>query len=248
MMRALIIAGVVLGLLLLALAARTANAQSLDAPPLYSVKRSDIGGPDRAGINSDDPAAGASLVTIVPPIPMVGSQLTLRIGSALGGAPDITHIVAGGDTAASIAQDFCDQINANATLDSVHIKCQMTPGAVAFGVTHHIDNLMVVTALTAPTVTQVMDGTLAWEAGATFALVKAPAGATPPIGSNCGQYIYVAPNSVTPGVASTQYVMLNCTVINPDSNHVDGEFGIYTAQTINGAWLLGRRAAFSAAA
>src|SRR5215831_4049813 len=229
-----------LGALMLLFSVSVASAQS----PWVVTPRTPLN-PDQAGVYSTDPAAGASLVNIVPPIPAPGSWLTLRVASHLTGQIDLTHIVVPGDTTQSIAADLCNQINGNTTLASGPVTCQLSPGDSFFGVTHYSNNEMAATSMTAPTIVQVSNGSMAWDAGPILFLDRAPPGVTPLPGSNCGQIFAAAPNSATPGVASTQYFMINCTVANPDANHLDGELAIYTAQTINGAWLLGKRLAVS---
>src|SRR6266576_364527 len=109
--------------------------------------------PDMAGMVSKDRSAGASLITIVPPIPAPTSELVLRVASRLSGQIDLMHVVEEGDTLASIAEDFADQINKNKTLKDCDIAAQLNNPGVStfFGVTHFSDNEMACTSLTAPT-------------------------------------------------------------------------------------------------
>jgi hypothetical protein len=217
-------------------------------PPLLSVPWSTLN-PDMAGLVSTDRSAGATLVTLHwPTMVAPTSDFVLRVSSVHGGQVDFHGIVQKDSTYASIAKDLCDQINANASQKAANVGCQLNnPGiSTFFGVSHFNDNPLTVSGLTGYPIMQVFNGSLAWDAGPFLFLNRAPpGGVVPPPGSNCGQISYGAPNSQTPSVASTSYTLLSCTVDNPDANNLASSWSIYTAQTWNGAPLLGPRMVFS---
>ncbi len=201
-------------------------------PPLVTAAYSPLN-PDIAALVSKDPSGGATLVTLSGPMPAPTSQFILRIGSAKGGQVDITSTVVEGTTWTTMAKDFADQINANATLKAVNIACQYSGGPL-FGVTHFADNYMVCTALTGTPLIKVYNGSQAWDAGPFLALIRKPGGVPLP-GSNVGQLAFCSINSAG---NDTQYVLLNSTVLDADVNNLQAMFQILLARTIDGAPLV----------
>jgi hypothetical protein len=190
-------------------------------PPLISVPWTNLN-PDMVGVVSNDQSAGAAAVTIQGNI---GGPMGIHIQSAQAFA-DVVYAPTATDNAVTIATELCSQINAMPNLKAANIACQLQGSIV--GVTHHIDNAMWVTALSAGL--RVDNGSLAWDAGPILVCERVPGGEAPPPGSSICQILMGSSTSTNPNAPTAQYVMLQGKVLDSSAAGAAGQLEIYTVK------------------
>ncbi len=197
--------------------------------------------PDIVAIAGSDPAAAAAVV-VVKSIPPLGQSMMIQLnfrGDATG--VDFFRISAPGDTPESVAEYLAKQIARFPLCQAANISAEWTPGTAQFGVTHHLDNLVTVSAQRSPECFDITQGAPQLDAGPILALNRLPAGIAPPGGSNIGQITFGSCRSDNPGQPSTEYGVIACNIINNDAADLNAELAFYIVSTKGGQQTLTKK-------
>ncbi len=209
------------------------RVMALENTPLKTANWS-ISNPDIVAVAGSDPSAAAAVV-IVKSVAPLGQSMMIQLnfrGDAQGA--DFYRISALGDTPESVAEYLANQISRFPLCQAANISAEWTPGTAQFGVTHHLDNLVTVSAQRSPECFDITQGAAQLDAGPILALNRLPVGIAPPAGSNIGQITFGSCRAGNPGVPSTEYGVIACNILNNDPDDLNAELAFYIVSTKNG--------------
>lgn len=217
--------------------------------------------PDALSIISKDANAAAATVIVLSPAPATGTVVLLQIVSTKAPGPangtwQFYRTTLSTDTPASIALSLAQQIAGVSALQAIGVGAQYVSGTAMFGISHHFDDPITVSAAAwNPQGQQIIadnggvftifQARAALDAGPIYAANRAPTGWTPTAGSNVGQFLFQGPSTDTVGQATKTYAGVAGNILDPHPSTIRGEFEIDTAGQANGQPSKVKRAAVS---